>query len=59
MAKKVKILVQRARLWLSPEGICRIGNFENHKYQITNIKQMTMIEIQNSKQCLGREGFGH
>jgi len=55
----VKILAQRTRLWLSPEGICYIGSFKNYKYQITNIKQITMTEIRKSKQCLVREGFGH
>jgi hypothetical protein len=29
----------------------------NSKYQITNIKQITMTEIQKSKQCLGLEGL--
>jgi hypothetical protein len=55
----VKFLAQRARLWLSPEEICYIRSFKNHKYQITNIKQITMTEIRKSKQCLVREGFGH
>jgi hypothetical protein len=58
-SREVKILAQRTRLWLSPEGICYIGSFKNHKYQITNNKQITKTEIRKSKQCLVREGFGH
>jgi hypothetical protein len=28
--KKVKILAQRTRLWLSPEGICFVGSSMNY-----------------------------
>jgi hypothetical protein len=33
--------------------------FKNYKYQITNIKQITMTEIRNSKQCFVLKGLGH
>jgi len=36
-----------------------IRTIKNYKYQITNIKQITMTEIQKSKRCLICEGFGH
>jgi len=29
------------------------------KFQISNIKQITMTEIRKSKQCFVLEGFGH
>jgi hypothetical protein len=34
-------------------------NYENQKYQITNIKQFPITEIRKSKQCFALEGFGH
>ena len=51
--KSVKIRVQRARLWLSPEGIWFVENsstYWNSKYQITRSKQIPMTEIRNNKQ---------